>query len=219
MIKRFTEFLEALEIDNSFGFLQKSDKRDTMQDILPDESLYWNVEDTDNAGFIIPVERYSDDWRLYRAATRLIKLQRMFLRKIICPDCLLQEQLNVGTTEFCPVKIFGCGSMSELYNYYMTIFEGKIGYNGFCEVFEDYLSDENGVLSINCSRLRRAYAFYVQMWKIKVNLLYDVSDCEANIIVSLSKSDKGSEVYRFTSMRMKKSLKEWRLEDSCLFII
>ena len=223
MKKRFTDFLKALESIADGGTAPNKKIFSNFSGLRPDENVFWNIEGTDNAGFIIPIERYSDIGELYLQSKRLINGQRDFLRKITY--CGISDETSNG--KFYPVNkndFFGCGSMKELYEHYLTIFEGRIGFKGFCEFFEGYLKDENGLLSVKRCVSNSISNFYGEEWESRVVLIYDVTDSAASIIVALPNVNESSEIddsditYRFEAMKMRKREAGWRLTDSSLFV-
>ncbi|MBD5104269.1 MAG: hypothetical protein HDT47_05340 [Ruminococcaceae bacterium] len=223
MKKFFTEYLEILKSTAANGGLHTKNLFSNFSGLHPDETVFWNVEGTDNAGFIIPIKRYSDIGELYLQSKKLINGQRDFLREITC----LGISDKASKEKFCPVNkdnFFGCGSMKELYEHYLTIFEGRIGFNGFCDVFEGYLKDENGVLSVKGHASDNIPCFYGEAWKNRFVLIYDVTDSEASIIAALPDINESSEIdnsditYRFEAMKMRKGETGWRLTDGSLFV-
>lgn len=193
-------------------------------DVKTDESIYWNVPDTDNAGFILPIERYCSNWRLYRVAEELIGKQQHFLRTIIFGGKMSAMRVNTIGEGFYPVNtsvFFGCENMKELYNYYLTIFENSIIFKDFCGLFEGYLEDKNGILSIK----QGCFDFDMSgwLWTERSVLIYDKKANGAKIIIALPKAIDSAEgesdrIYRFVSMKMVKSVNGgWRLSGECLF--
>lgn len=55
-------------------------------DIRPEESLYWNAENTDNAGFILPLERCSENPELYHIAKELIENRHSLMQVIFSSE-------------------------------------------------------------------------------------------------------------------------------------
>lgn len=223
MKNKFTDFLKALESAVADKETRSKKLFSNFSGMRPDESVFWNVEGTDNAGFIIPIERYSDIGELYLQSKKLINDQRDFLREIIC----LGISNEASKEKFYPVNknnFFGCSSMKELYEHYLTIFEGSIGFKGFCEVFEGYLKDENGILSVKRHASDNIPCFHGEAWKNRFVLIYDVTDSTASIIAALPNINESSEIddlditYRFEAMKMKKGEIGWRLTDSSLFV-
>lgn len=223
MKNKFTDFLKALESDVADGETRNKKLFSNFSGMRPDESVFWNIEGTDNAGFIIPIERYSDIGELYLQSKKLINGQRDFLREIIC----LGISDEAAKEKFYPVNkdiFFGCGSMKELYEHYLTIFEGRIGFMGFCQIFEGYLKDENGVLSVKQHASDNIPCLCGEAWKNRFVLIYDVTDSTASIIAALPNVNESSEIdklditYRFEAMKMRKGETGWRLTDSSLFV-
>lgn len=223
MKKKFTDFLKALESNAADETAPNNKIFSNFSGMRPDESVFWNVDGTDNAGFIIPIERYSDIGELYLQSKKLINGQRDFLREIIC----LGISDEASKEKFYPVNkdnFFGCGSMKELYKHYLTIFEGRIGFKGFCEVFDGYLKDENGVISVKQHSSDNIPCFCGEAWKNRFVLIYDVTDSTASIIAALPNINESSEIdnsditYRFEAMKMRKGETGWRLTDSSLFV-
>lgn len=223
MNKKFTDFLKAIK-NAEVGKPSGSESVNSFfSGMRPDESLFWNVENTDNAGFIIPIKRYSDIGELYLASDSLINAQREFLRNITScggTDKTEKEKYYPADKEI----FFGCDNMKELYDYYLTVFEGKIGFDGFCEVFEGYLKDENGALSVKRSVTENVPLFCGEEWKSRVVLIYDVIGKYASIMAALPDTEDGREIteeeltYRFSAMKMIKTERGWRLTDSSLFV-
>ena len=189
-----------------------------------DDSLYWNVPDTDNAGFILPAERYCSNWRLYRAAEELIDKQQHFLRTMISVGKMPGLRLSSTDDGFCPISssvFFDCENMKELYEHYLTIFEKNVSFKDFCSIFEGCLEDKNGILSIK----RGSFDFDTGgwLWNERSIIIYDKKASDAKIIIALPKVIKCAEgrsdrIYRFVPMRMVRSADGWRLSGECLFV-
>lgn len=168
-------------------------------DIRPEESLYCNAENTDNAGFILPLERCSENPELYHIAKELIENRHSLMRVIFSAEkrnmYIPQKPFAIG---FFPVKweaFFGCKNMKELYGHYLTIFEGKLEYESFCEIFRDYLEDRNGVLSKKCSYPPHRFDFSGWQWEKRRFVIYDTEPNSAKILMAIPKpvNDPASE--------------------------
>ena len=203
--------------NNILKIVKASDKK-------ADESLYWNVPDTDNAGFIIPIERHCSNWRLYRTAEELIDKQQHFLCTMISGGKMPDQRISSVDDGFCQVSssvFFGCGNMKELYEHYLTIFENNVSFKDFCRIFEGCLEDKNGMLSIK----QGSFDFDTGgwLWNERSVIIYDKKAAGAKIIIALPKdightNGEADRIYRFVPMKMVKSSEGWRLSGECLFV-
>ncbi|MCM1055271.1 MAG: hypothetical protein NC394_07090 [Bacteroides sp.] len=216
MEKKFINFLLALRRADRGEPVNLKEIFEEFSGIHPDENLFWNVEGTDNAGFIIPIERYSDIGELYLWSEKLINGQREFLKEIMVRDA--PEDLELD--QYYPASkngFFGCNSMMGLYSHYLKTFEGRCGFYGFRGCLNDYLIEREDGLYVRNIVLPD---LCTEAWDNRFVLIYDVNDETASIIAALPETEKGSSetTYRFAAMRMIKGEKIWRLSDSSLFV-
>lgn len=156
-----------------------------------DTSLFWNIDNTSNAGFIIPVERYSSNPELYYAVYRLMHDQYMLFWEIF------KTKTNTSSLD---------ETMPKLYANYKKVFEGKFSYDIFCSICDKDFNDES---IIHCS------------WKDRRTLIYDETLQEAYVLAALPEKafdscEKDNITYRFISEKIVKIEEVWKLSDGCL---
>ncbi len=83
---------------------------------IEDTDLFWNIENTSNSGFIIPIERYCSDPEVFCEAYRLVGEQFKLFNKISRSKSSFTDMVKL-----------------QLYEKYKMIFEGKFSYKSFCE--------------------------------------------------------------------------------------
>lgn len=187
-----------------------------------DESLFWNVGSTENAGFIIPVERYSTNWELYQIAEELIDKSRMYNSTLSMNVKFENEPASSDYEAFYPVEpnsVFGSTTMRELYNYYSSIFYDTESYEEYCDFWKNSYKDIDGVLCMNYGHSQGFMGGDFLLWDNRSIILYDETETTAEIMIAIPEEIKDEEslieewdtIYYFDSKSLSKDENGWRI--------
>lgn len=186
-----------------------------------DESLFWNYLDGNDGsrGFIIPIERLSDNYELYITTSQLIDKKLEFESKmngapryeaVITDD----NPLATGTYyEANPEYYFGCTNIAELNEYYCSIYVGKADapLSGF--------KDIDGKLHVLETGGQQSGLTNFMEWNNAKFIIYDETDVSATLIAGVphwSGEDKYY-AYSFYCMELINTENGWRLSDQSLW--
>lgn len=118
-----------------------------------DKDWFWAETALDEDGTVISSERYCEDWAFYEEIRELISKAESYERRTTIGSssgfCYLDETVEIDGKKYVKIKseeFFGCKNLSELYEYYLTIYSDGKGYEDFCKKHTPVLAEHNGEL-------------------------------------------------------------------------
>ncbi len=185
-----------------------------------DSDLFWNTGDSDNAGFIIPAERYCTDWDLYKTVEELIAKSVTFSDNYLYGSFGNDEGVfkieNTLYAEVDPDKLYGCSTLSELYEYYLSIHVGEKSYDEFRERIKARFVESEGKLYYG---IYEDDSFSGDLWDEISLILYDKTEASVNVMIAIPNDSHAidgeiSRRYSIGATSAKLINGEWRISDS-----
>lgn len=118
-----------------------------------DKDWFWAETALDEDGTVISSERYCEDWAFYEETRELIEKAESYERRTTSGSsayfCYLNETVEIDGKKYVKIKseeFFDCKNLSELYEYYLTIYADGKNYEDFCKKHTPFLAEYNGEL-------------------------------------------------------------------------
>ncbi len=191
---------------------------------IADEDCFWNVESSDDAGFIMATERYSNNWELYQILENLIDKSIDYTSHVTNVGSASSSYEEARKGGFRPVEkdeMFGCRSMQELFSYYCSIYSVEYDLDTFCDKNRSSFIDLDGELCVSWFEGSSSAVLWSKPYRKIV--IFDEDDRCAKFIISAPeeyKDDDGiwKRYYHFTQGLLVKADEGWRLREDGMIL-